>query len=91
MVSKGELNKMVDDLVHPAAQGNPALWLLDGILHAMVEYNPDELRRWLDYITTVAAGNAAAPPAIPQSLKKWLRFDLDKLIEGCIRCLKPKG
>jgi len=40
--SKGELNRLVDDLLHPLFDINPALNLLDTILHGFVEQNPPE-------------------------------------------------
>ena len=38
----GELNKTVDDLLHPLAKLDPGFLLLDGLLHAIVEQNPPE-------------------------------------------------
>jgi len=55
--SKGELNKLIDDLVHPHARENPALWVLDSFCHAMVEQDP------------------------PQSVRKFIRYNLPRIIE----------
>jgi hypothetical protein len=38
----GELNKMVDALLHPLAERSPELLMLDGILHGIIERNPPE-------------------------------------------------
>lgn len=38
----GELNKTVDDLLHPLAKLDPAFLLLDGLLHGIIEQNPPE-------------------------------------------------
>jgi uncharacterized protein (DUF362 family) len=40
--SKGELNRLIDDLVHPLADQRPELMILDTFLHACVERNPRE-------------------------------------------------
>jgi hypothetical protein len=45
---KGKLNKLIDDLVHPHFREYPALIIVDGLLHAMVEQNPDaSLRKFI--------------------------------------------
>jgi len=50
VVSKGELNKFVDDLLHPLFKVDPAFILLDGFLHGLVERNPSEsTRKFLVY------------------------------------------
>ena len=38
--TEGELNKLVDSLVHPLAKENPYIMILDGILHGIIEQNP---------------------------------------------------
>jgi hypothetical protein len=40
--SKGELNRLVDDLLHPLYGWNPELMILDAVLHGLVEQNPPE-------------------------------------------------
>jgi hypothetical protein len=40
--SKGELNRLIDDSVHPLADQRPELMILDTLLHAYVETNPRE-------------------------------------------------
>ena len=40
--SKGELNRLVDDLIHPLYGQNPELMILDAVLHGLVEQNPPE-------------------------------------------------
>ena len=48
--SKGELNKFIDDLLHPLFMVDPAFILLDGFLHGLVERNPGEsTRKFLVY------------------------------------------
>jgi hypothetical protein len=42
LYSKGELNKLIDDLVHPHYKQNEGLRLLDAVLHGLVEQNPSE-------------------------------------------------
>jgi hypothetical protein len=40
--SKGELNRLIDDLVHPLSDRSPELMILDAVLHGFVEQNPQE-------------------------------------------------
>lgn len=37
LYSKGQLNRIIDDLIHPFYGENEALRLLDGLLHGFVE------------------------------------------------------
>jgi hypothetical protein len=37
---KGQLNRLVDDLIHPFFEENKNLIWIDGILHGLVEQNP---------------------------------------------------
>jgi len=49
-IDKGKLNKLIDDLIHPHFREYPALIIVDGLLHAMVEQNPDaSLRKFIKY------------------------------------------
>jgi hypothetical protein len=48
--SKGELNRLVDDLMHPLSDKKPALLILDTVLHGLVEQNPPEtIRKFMRY------------------------------------------
>lgn len=38
--SKGKLNRLIDDLVHPFFDTNKGSILIDGVLHGLVEQNP---------------------------------------------------
>jgi len=38
--TKGQLNKLIDDLVHPFFKENESLIIVDGVLHGLVEQNP---------------------------------------------------
>jgi hypothetical protein len=40
--SKGELNRLIDDIIHPLSDVNPELMILDALLHGFVEQNPPE-------------------------------------------------
>jgi len=40
--SKGELNRLIDSLLHPLFDRSPALMITDNILHGLVEQNPPE-------------------------------------------------
>ena len=40
--SKGELNRLIDDLIHPLSDRKPELMILDAVLHGLVEQNPPE-------------------------------------------------
>jgi hypothetical protein len=39
--SPGELNKLIDATVHPLTRNDLPLWVVDGVLHGIVEQNPD--------------------------------------------------
>ena len=41
----GELNKLIDSIMHPIARDNPWFWALDGVLHGMVEQDPPTTTR----------------------------------------------
>ncbi len=46
----GQVNRWIDSVVHPLAKENPAFWMVDFALHAMVERNPGEsLRKFVHY------------------------------------------
>jgi len=48
--AKGELNRLIDSLMHPYFREYPALIVVDGLLHAMVEQDPDvSLRKFVRY------------------------------------------
>jgi hypothetical protein len=48
--ARGKLNKIIDDLICPCFKQYPALIIVDGLLHAMVEQNPDaSLRKFIKY------------------------------------------
>jgi len=40
--SKGEVNRLVDSLLHPLFDLNPAFSIADAMLHGFVEQNPPE-------------------------------------------------
>ena len=40
--TKGELNRVIDSLIHPLSKRNPTLIVLDVILHGLVEQKPAE-------------------------------------------------
>ena len=41
LYSPGDLNRMIDSLLHPLARKDPRLWAVDTLLHAIVEQNPE--------------------------------------------------
>jgi hypothetical protein len=46
----GEFNKLIDSLMHPPARDNLWFWALDGVLHGMVEQDPElTVRKFLRY------------------------------------------
>jgi hypothetical protein len=48
--TKGNLNKLIDGLVHPYFDDHPALIFVDGLLHAAVEEDPSlSLRKFVKY------------------------------------------
>ena len=48
--TKGELNKLIDSLVHPFCQRDTKFFLLDGVLHAIVEGDPpSSVRKFVKY------------------------------------------
>jgi len=38
--SRGEINRLIDGVCHPLSKANPAMLMLDGLLHGTVEMNP---------------------------------------------------
>ena len=49
-VTKGDLNRLIDDVLHRHFSENVAFVIVDGLLHAVVERNPDEsLRKFVRF------------------------------------------
>jgi hypothetical protein len=47
---KGNLNKLIDELVHPYFQEHPTAIILDGALHAIIEQDPEQsIRKFIKY------------------------------------------
>ena len=44
-VTKGDLNRLIDDIFHRHFSENVGFILVDGLLHAIVERNPEESAR----------------------------------------------
>jgi hypothetical protein len=42
LYTPGELNRLVDAILHPLARHNPSLMLLDGLIHSVIEKNPKQ-------------------------------------------------
>ena len=49
--TKGKLNKLIDNLIHPYFEEHPTFTIIiDGLLHAMVEQDPDmSFRKFIKY------------------------------------------
>jgi len=41
-MTKGELNKIIDSVVHPLFRKSKAFVIIDGVAHALIEQNPKE-------------------------------------------------
>ena len=49
-VSKGDLNRLIDKLIHPLIKRDPRFILVDSLLHAMVERDPPlTVRKFIKY------------------------------------------
>ena len=49
-VTKGDLNRLIDDIFHRHFSENVGFVIVDGLLHAIVERNPDEsIRKFLRF------------------------------------------
>ena len=49
-VTKGDLNKLIDDVFHRHFSENVGFVIVDGLLHAVVERNPEEsVRKFVRY------------------------------------------
>ena len=47
---KGDLNYLIDDLLHPLYRVNEGLVLVDGVLHGIVEQNPSlSVKKFIKY------------------------------------------
>ena len=42
MYTKGDINKIIDSVMHPLARQHPFFEFIDGLLHALNERNPEE-------------------------------------------------
>ena len=50
LYSKGSINRLIDDLVHPLCKQNASLIFLDGFFHSLVEQNlPLSVRKFIRY------------------------------------------
>lgn len=50
--TKGDLNRLVDEIIHPYIKQFPWLIFADGLLHALVEQDPQtSLRKFIRYNT----------------------------------------
>jgi hypothetical protein len=50
LYSKGSINKLIDDLVHPLCKQNVSLIFLDGFFHSLNERNlPLSARKFIRY------------------------------------------
>ena len=48
--TKGQLNKLIDDLIHPLFRKNKGFILVDGVLHGLVEQNPPlSMKKFVKY------------------------------------------
>ena len=48
--STGELNKLIDSVVHPLTRRDPEFWVVDTFLHGLVEQDPPlSARKFLKY------------------------------------------
>lgn len=46
----GELNKLVDDVLHPLSKTDKGYWFLDGVLHGLIEQDPSlTVRKFVKY------------------------------------------
>jgi len=49
-LTKGQLNKLIDDLIHPLFRKNKGFILVDGVLHGLVEQNPPlSMKKFVKY------------------------------------------
>ena len=49
-VTKGDLNRLIDDIFHRHFSENVGFIIVDGLLHAVVERNPEEsVRKFVRY------------------------------------------
>jgi hypothetical protein len=48
--SKGELNRLVDSIIHPVYKQSEAFRIVDGLLHGIIEENPPvSVRKFIRY------------------------------------------
>jgi hypothetical protein len=48
--TKGQLNYLIDDLLHPLYKTNEGFMLVDGVLHGLVEKNPPlSVKKFIKY------------------------------------------
>jgi hypothetical protein len=62
--TKGELNYLIDDLLHPLYKVNEGFVLVDGVLHGLIEQNPPlSVKKFMKYNL----------PAIMKEVRKLLK------------------
>jgi hypothetical protein len=62
--TKGDLNYLIDDLLHPLYKVNEGFVLVDGVLHGLVEQNPPlSVKKFLTYNL----------PAVMKEVRKLLK------------------
>jgi hypothetical protein len=50
LYSPGEINKLIDALLHPAARKDPRYWIVDTVFHGVVEQDPGlTLKKFMRY------------------------------------------
>jgi hypothetical protein len=48
--TEGQLNEIIDSLVHPLTKRSPIFWVVDGLLHGAIEHDPSiTLLKFLAY------------------------------------------
>jgi hypothetical protein len=72
--TKGQLNKVIDDLIHPHYEQNEGLRFLDALLHGLVEQNPlESLEKSIRY---------NLPEIIKKIRRKQRKKELSRNVEG---------
>ena len=86
----GEVNRLIDSLLHPLAKEDGRILIIDGFLHALVENNPPlSARKFLAYnLPTVLSELGGADKKTAKIARKIMRQTIKFAKKSCRRSSK---
>jgi len=93
----GKINKTIDVWLHPLAEENPAIWIVDGMLHSAIEYLfrgqsvRKSVNKFIEYnlipLLQSIEENADNPLIVPYAVTKIMEFigiDVRQIMKGVV-------